>query len=87
MKVAEAAAILGVGAEERDETLIRAAYRRAVKLSHPDVGGGYLDASANIARAQKARDTLLALCSECAACRGTGAVAGFVCKRCRGSGR
>lgn len=83
--------------EPYDENAVRLAYKRALKLAHPDTGGSGEGAAENIRLAQTARDVLLkhlgtnSVDKHCPSCKGTGSIrSGFfsaVCKPCNGSGK
>ena len=93
MKLAEAARVLGIDEVSFTENGVRIAYKRAVRLAHPDTGGALADngAAYNIARAQEARDVLLKHLQQCDTCHGTGqerfGVLNRVCHACGGSGK
>lgn len=95
----EAALILGVKRKGLTENAVRLAFASAVKLAHPDAGGGFKNESTNLARIREAKDTLLkivetgepsGLHNECRQCKGKGTVrSGFfsvICKTCGGTG-
>lgn len=75
-KLHAAARVLGVELHQLTENALALAFKRAVRLAHPDTGGGGSDAS-NINRAQEARDVLrvyLNVPPLCQLCRGSGIV-------------
>lgn len=96
----EAARILGVNRKGLTENAVRLAYGSAIKLAHPDTGGGAGSEATNLARLREAKDTLLkivegeqpsVLHNECRQCKGKGTVRGsfasVVCKTCGGNGQ
>lgn len=101
MMLAEAKRVLGVIGDEFTESDVKSAFNRAVRLSHPDTGGGLGNAAQNIERAKKARDLLLRRVGTadlndgtCDTCKGTGSVRArtnmfvtITCKPCKGSGK
>lgn len=93
MTLDEALRALGVTSPFTDAD-VRAAFSRALRLAHPDIGGGAADAATNIARAQRARTLLMSIVAgdaPCRTCKGAGSVRGSfamrVCTDCNGSGK
>lgn len=95
----EACRVLGVRLKGLTENEVRLAFSSAVKLAHPDVGGGYGGTAQNMQRLRDAKYLLLKLVEEkpysntsrCEACKGKGTVAGTsrfgaMCKACGGRG-
>lgn len=93
----EAARILGVSLKGLTENEVRRGFTRAVKLAHPDVGGGHRSEAENMARITQAKKTLMKIVDAnetaddtCDQCKGTGQVRGTllnrVCPSCKGSG-
>lgn len=94
----EAARVLGVRLDGLTDNDVRKAYSSALRVAHPDVGGGSGSEAANVSRLRTAKDTLMKLVAvadlldgTCMECKGTGQVRGTllnrVCPYCRGSGK
>lgn len=100
MTFTEARRFLGLHATAvLGENDIRKAYSAAVRLAHPDIGGGHGNEASNVGRLKEAKDLLLKIVADreeifgtkCLQCKGTGQVRGTfataVCRSCKGSGK
>lgn len=97
MNAKEAATILGVQTRGLTHNDLSIAFSRAVKLSHPDTGGGAEGSIEALDKAKKARDILREFIDKggadvtpCGGCGGQGYIAGRfgykTCPRCNGAG-